>query len=727
MKDTSEFRKRFLQDALLVTLIFCLITVLSYVGIFDYINWKLFDVLVTLYRETPVHRDNVVIVCIDQKSIDFFDKNNDITWPWPREFHGRLVRYLTECGAKAIVFDVIFSEQDIDRTHSKGDASDDTFAAAIEESGITYLVAAGQDEYLPRNSYDDVSLFIEDIESFHRFTHTPVYQSMLLPIQKFSQGVRHLGLANLDPEADGIHRRYPLVAKIGDHYIPSLGFAVVRDILDKDALNHLIINRISNGTIFDDEGKFLINWYGKGGTGRGGTDTDAVFNYYSYHAVIASSIQEEKGDTPVLPRDTFKDKIVLIGSNAPGLLDLKSTPFTHMNLYPGMEIHATAMENMLTGEFIHHIPSWALFLYMVLITMVLFGIDKIFKNLRIFIGVYVILIVCELAVSYFYGILYDLWISSGEILGTTTFVFTGLLISGYFRETKEKRVLRGHFGRYVNDSVLKEILANPTSVDFKGRTLTATIMATDIAGFTSISEQLPPYEVVARLNDYLSEVSETLIDNGAFINKYIGDAILALYGAFEEPEHMKKACLAAIYAQKIIARKIEQAQSDNIIPFITRIGITTGEMTLGNIGSARKIEYTVIGDTVNTAFRLEGLNKFYKTTIIVSEHTKNGAGDDFEFRLLDILCVKGKEKSEQVFELLGIKGEVNAEKLRWRDEFQEALTLYQQRNFMEARNIFARLNDEGDHTSDVFKMRCEEFIINPPPPEWNGVWVMQRK
>jgi len=718
----------FTQELALTALVLFFVIVLSWQNTFDYLNWKIFDTIVTMYRKTPEHRDNVVFVCIDQKSIDLFDRDLGIGWPWPREFHGRVVDYLAASGAKAVVFDVIFSEQDIDRDELSGEDSDANLARAINKSGITYLAVAGQDEDLVTERFNrDIRFYIDDPGPFGQVNDLPVYESAVFPIDSFAVGAHGLGLVNMQPEQDGIHRRYPLVSRLGNRYVPSLAFAVVKDILDGNTIRERIFDNVGKRTFIDSEGKFFLNWYGTGGTGRGRDDSDAVFMYYSYSAVLVSALNEEMGETPVISRDTFRDKIIIIGSNAPGLLDLKATPFTHENLYPGMEIHATAIENMLSGEFINFLPQWILIAVMVAISLILYSLERSFKSLRIFIAVYVIFMICELVAAYLFVVLRHQWISAVEIFGTTTFIFAGLVLSGYFKETREKRLLRQSFGRYVNETVLRDILADPTSVDFKGRTIIATIMATDIAGFTSISEKLPPYVVVARLNDYLSEVSEKLIDNGAYINKYIGDAILALYGAFGESDHRKKACYAALRAQEIINRKVEQAKASNEDPMVTRFGITTGEMTMGNIGSERKIEYTVIGDTVNTAFRLEGLNKFYRTTIIVSDQTYKEVGDDFEFRLLDILKVKGKETPEQVFELLGVKGEVPREKLMIRDEFEAALKLYQNRHFAEAKEEFSRLAAEGDQTSDVFDFRCKQFMEEPPPPDWNGIWVMLRK
>jgi len=418
---------------------------------------------------------------------------------------------------------------------------------------------------------------------------------------------------------------------------------------------------------------------------------------------------------------------VIIGSNAPGLLDLKSTPLTSMEIpYPGMEIHATAIENFLTDDFIRRMPPWVVISLMAAGTVLMFSAFKLLKNLRLFIVAFVVCLAAEVAVAYWL-LTENIWMKWIEIFGSMTYSFLGLVIAGYFSETKDKRILRKTFERYVSDSVLKEIFENPDVVDFKGRDLAATVMATDIQGFTSISEKMLAPEVVSRLNDYLSEVSETLIDNGAFINKYIGDAILAVFGAFGDKDHQRNACLAGLEAMKVIERKIREAEAHNLTPFITRMGVTTGDLTMGNIGSKRKLEFTVIGDTVNSAFRLEGINKYYSTRFLLSEYTKAGAGDGLEFRQIDTLRFKGKATPVRVYEFLGMEGQVGSEKLRQRDRYQDALALYAEGNFAGALEMFKKLSAERDAPSQVLKERCEEFLRTSPGSEWDGVWTMFSK
>ncbi len=718
MKKKSGTPKKLFADLLLTSLIFCLMIILSYQNSWDFLNWKFFDTLMNIRRNTPEKRDNVVIVCIDQKSLEYVMKNNGHSWPWPREYHAQLVRYLSQSGAKAILFDVIFSEPDIDRTNaSPGEVCDADLGEAIEESGITYLSAALQKGIVNENPFEE-KIFLPENNTFNKL-RLDNQDTAVFPLTILSKGAAGLGFTDCIPEDDGIVRRYPLVFKFDGKYVSSAGFDIARDFIDEKIFNDNILSYFGKNTLIDEEGKTLLNWYGRGGP-------DGVFTYYSYHAVLVSSILEERNKSSLFPPDTFNDKIVIIGSNAPGLFDLKPTPFTHEELYPGFEIHATAIENFLSNDFIYRIPWWIIVVAMSVSAILLFFINNAYQNLRLYVSVFFVLLFSEILISYLI-ISNNMWISAVDIISTTTFIFAGLIIAGYFSESKDVRLLRKQFERYVSDTVLEEILVNPSSVDLEGKTLYGTVMATDIADFTSISEKLPPREVVSRLNDYLSEVSEVLIDNRAFINKYIGDAILAIYGTFDELDHKRNACMSAINALKIINKKIEHAHLEKQTPLITRFGITSGEITMGNIGSARKTEYTVIGDAVNSAFRLEGLNKFYNTTILVSEYTKEGAGDDFEFRWLDVLRYKGKVTPVHIYELIGLKGEVDNEKLRIRDEFEEALRLYHKKEFKEAENIFARLLEDGDKPSEVFKKRCEEFIQSPPPPDWAGVWVMLRK
>lgn len=739
MKTLSPQNKSFLFDLVLVALIVLVVGALMAAGVLEEFDFKQYDSLVRLKRGvpdpldsvlfmtrgTPVPRSSVVFVCIDQASLAAYDKQGQ-GWPWPRAFHARMVDYLASCGAKAIVFDMILSERDVDRLNAEPGGGDGTFGESITASNRTLLVieakeGAGSNAPVtdaravlgPGWRIDDLSL--------------PSRPSAVYPIQELARGAAGFGLANPVLDRDGVIRRYPLAIKVGNAPVPSLALAVFRKVNGDDAAKAWIARALAKKRFIDREGNFILNWYGPG-------DVNGVFKYYSYRAVMEAAAREETTGRPDPVSAFFRDRIVIVGSNAPGLLDNKSTPVSRngaghgeAGAYPGMEVHATAIENLLNDDCIFTIPRLVVFAVMALVAALLFTVVKTTRNLRHFMVVFLGFLLIEFAASYRL-VLNDIWFPSVGIYLTTILVFVGLETTGYFAETREKRLLRKYFERYVNDSVLEEILANPKAVDLKGRTIHATVMASDIQDFTNISEKMDAYDLVARLNGYLSEVSEVLISHGAFINKYIGDAILALYGAFgEEPGHQERACRAVLAASAIIDRLADEARAAGLTPFITRFGINTGEMTMGNIGSARKIEYTVIGDAVNSAFRLEGINKYYGTRILVSEYTRDGAGDGFEFRLVDILQFKGKDQPVRIYELLGGKGAVHPDVLRRCDAYEAAFGLYTGRRFSEARAEFARLKGEGDTPSATLEAHCAAMMEEPPAEDWNGVWKMYSK
>ena len=719
MKRLSPKRKAFFLDIILVALLFCFTSALFYTGSLRGFDNKYYDVLTRIKRSTPAKRSDVVIVVIDQNSLSFFNQNKQ-GWPWPRDFYARLTHYLTVRGANAVIFDIFFSENDIDRMNAAD--GDNAFGEAVTESEKTFFVLEFEKEGKPDSIPLYNKAFLPRIDYLLKYT-IPNFNSSVFPIPIIAENARGFGLATILLDADGIVRRYPLASRYNGKYVPTIGLEVVRKVLGEERIDSWLARKTRSGGMIDDNGNLLLNWYGPGDS------VGETFRYYPFQNVIraASLVEEGKPDTLGIH---FKDKIVLIGANAPGLLDNKSTPVSGSSkypFYPGVEIHATAIENFLSDDFISTAPQWMVCLLMALAAALLFAVLKMSRNLRLFVASSFILLAAEGVLSWFL-LLHNFWLPSMGLFLTTSLVFMGLITSGYFNETRETRVLRRYFERYVNDSVLEEILANPTSVDLKGRTIRATVMATDIQDFTNISESTGAYDLVARLNDYLSEVSEVLITNGAFINKYIGDAILAIYGAFgEDTEHRRKACYAALAAMEAINRKAEQARAEGKTPFITRIGVNTGEMTMGNIGSLRKIEFTVIGDGVNSAFRLEGINKYYNTRILVSEYTREGAEKDFEFRLIDVLQYKGKDTPVRIYELLGEKGKVDPEILRRRDEYERAFNLHTERRFSEARDTFARLREEGDPPAGAMEGRCARFVEVPPPDDWNGVWKMLRK
>ena len=731
MKKTSNERTYLFVDFFAVFFIISVIILFSACGFLNNANWKLFDLIVKTSLNTPEHKDDVVIVCIDQKSIDFFDSETGNRWPWPREFHARLVRYLTECGARAIVFDIIFSEADYDRAQVSGEYSDDEFASAIAESGIVYLSATGQDELFADLSSVTHSFYLENTEVINRLPTIPQYKFVKLPIQKFSQHARGIGLVNLNPERDGIHRRYPLVFRIGDNYMPSLCFAVVKDISGKDMLDRLVYESIGENGRIDRQGTFLINWYGEGGTGRGSEGTDGVFNYYSYHAVIVSSIQKEQGETPVVPSRAFKDKIVLIGSNSPGLLDFKATPFTYENVYPGTEILATALENMVAGDYIFSVPEWIVSCCIMVLSVALLVTKKISKKLWIFLIAYGTVIIGGLATSTLAFMLDRIWIPPAEFLVATTCVFVGLIISGYVRETKEKRFIHDAFGKYLPPVVVDYLIENPEMLNqIEGERRELTVFFSDIADFTTISEYLGPERVVKLLNEYFERMTEIIMSYSGTVDRFEGDAIMAFYGApIRIDNHAELSCLASLEMQENLTVLREKWKQGGIPDVFSRMGINSGPVMVGNMGSYSRKQYSVVGDTVNLASRLEGLNKRYGTSMIIGENTYEQAHQVIETRELGIVRVVGRKTPVRIYEPLGRKGELPATLSKACDLFAHGMLCYRERKWNDAGALFnevlALFPDDGP--SHLYISRCQEFKMNPPSMEWDYVFDFKTK
>ncbi|MFC1552253.1 TIR domain-containing protein [Candidatus Latescibacterota bacterium] len=264
-----------------------------------------------------------------------------------------------------------------------------------------------------------------------------------------------------------------------------------------------------------------------------------------------------------------------------------------------------------------------------------------------------------------------------------------------------------------------------SGIDLRGSTVWVTIMMTSVKGFTAISEQLSPKEIISNVYEYLKGLSIPIIDNSGLVHKIHGTSIFAVFGLSEETNHRKNACFAALNANIDSTKKIHEAMINNRTPLITQIGIHTGRITVGEIQIAGNDELLIMGDHINTANEIEGLNTFFNTNILVSENTRYSVGDDFEFRLIDTIKFKGHVKSVGLYELLGLKGDVNPDTMQFRDDYEKALEYYCNKDFENAHRIFGQ--HENDGPSVVMNNRCEEFLKNPPHDDWDGIWLLTVK
>ncbi len=282
------------------------------------------------------------------------------------------------------------------------------------------------------------------------------------------------------------------------------------------------------------------------------------------------------------------------------------------------------------------------------------------------------------------------------------------------------------FKKYVPADLVRQLIAmkKEAALDVEKKYLT--IFFSDIAGFTTISEQMAPEALVELLSEYLGGVTETLIEYKATVDKYIGDAVMAFWGAPNEfHDHASQACYSALAFQKKLAAMNVRWEKQGKVKFSSRIGINTGQVVVGNLGYDKRMNYTVIGDAVNLAARIEGLNKSYGTSVLIGQETKQGVSDLFELRLIDRVVVKGKQQGIELYELIASKGEGDPQRLQARDLYEEGLALYFKRDFSKARQAFAEASEiyTNNQACQIFITRCDSFIVQPPADDWNGAFV----
>lgn len=691
---------------------------ISQIKIFGEWEAKTYDFRMQLALKSRPTPKNVVMFYVDEPSLTQM-KTQGLGWPWPRELYPMALDFCRRGGAKAVVFDLFFSEASV-----YGVDDDLTFAQGLKEGPPSYFVL-----FLSKNDEEDddprtetvlVKSEIKVLPAFAPKMEAPAKSFMSLPVLPLPDVAHGFGNAALSPDSDGVYRDIELISSISlnrvkvqdkntTHFIPSLGLKVAADVAKVNNIEWEDTGTINFGNDkipLDNNGRMLINYYG---------DAD-TFPNYPLARVYSSAMAVAEGRQPELYPSIVKDKIVIIGVAAPGLYDLKPTPISRT--YPGPEVHATIIENILTGDFIK--PAGATTTYLVTIVCGLLAALAVAVASQFWtIGLLGILLVAIPAIvsgmlfrsNYYIPLVAPLL----AILSSSFFV----TIRNFLTEGRKKRAIRKAFGQYLSPHVVATISKNPEQLKLGGEVKELTLFFSDIADFTSISEQHDPSRLVKDLNKYFSLASSIIQTHEGTLDKYIGDAIMAFWGApLSMEDHAMKAVLAAIEIQK-------QLKSES--SFTTRIGIHTGLAVVGNIGSDVRFNYTAIGDTVNLASRLEGLNKKFGTSIVMSENTYRFAKKVAEARLIGRVRVKGRNEPVSIYEPLGPKGDFGKLGQKIVEGFDIAMDLYTQARFAEACQIFTTIHKKtNDKVSLYYKESCERYMQNPDG-EFDGVTTFTSK
>ena len=602
------------------------------------------------YNEYEGVYDQICIVDIDEKSIKVLGQFSS----WPSLFFADLVNILSADEPLAIAFDVFFSESDsiqgyarerlrpeLKKVNGNPDkimdalSTDDSFVQAIENAGMVYLA-------MFNSNYPSYTGALPDkLVSWNVQPRHPLQlQYPIPPIPQYTNSARGIGFANIDPDVSGKIHDYPLFLQYGKNAYINFSMQLCLDLLgiDKIKLNkncQLISGKeVVRELPLNSDGLFFFKYYGDGGT-------DKTFRYVSFSDVILKRISP----------GYFKDRIILVGTSAYGLKDSKITPLDKS--FPGVELHTTFIRNVLEENYVR----WVDFRLLLIINILALTIMAIFiPRSKPFVSISIFLFVSLLSIP----AVYLLYVKGSYIYNySTTLVpwvlgFLALFITQAHEQGKEKRMIRDAFEHYVSAAVIREIMKEPKKLKVGGEKKYISIMYVDVRSFTSLCEQLTPVEITCFMNNYFNLATQTIIANHGTLDKYIGDAILALYGAPVSYPGFEENAVKSALAIRQIALDIKEANKNHpaLKNFRIGIGIATGEAIVGNIGSDRIFNYTGIGDKMNFGSRLEGLNKFYLTTVIIDAYTYIAVSKTFFCRKMDKVKVKGKLEPCEIYEVI---------------------------------------------------------------------------
>jgi adenylate cyclase len=456
------------------------------------------------------------------------------------------------------------------------------------------------------------------------------------------------------------------------------------------------------------EGFMHINWCGP----------FKVFRYISFYDILEQRV----------PAEYFRGKIVLVGTSLPGLFDLRSVPF--LQAFPGVEIHANILYTLLQQKYIMHTSAMETFLIMASMGVIL-GIIISYVAPLWSIILTILVAAGHIIVSSVVFFETNLWIDIVTPVLTVFFTFSLVYLYRYMTEEKNKRFIRSTFSHFVTKSVVDELLANPDKIKLGGERKVCSVLFSDVAGFTTIAEQLTPETLVHLLNDYLTEMTNIIFHYDGMLDKYEGDAIMAVFGApVSRGEDAYNACAAALEMQSQLAKMRSLWRKQGRPELYSRIGINTGPMVVGNMGSETRFDYTVMGDAVNLGARLEPANKEYGTIIMIGEETRKEAGDRIIVRKLDLLRVKGKNEPVNVYELIALSENTLPDNVkRVLELFQAGFSRYLEQDWDEAMNYFKKAVEtkHDDGPSRRYLIRSKMFRENPPGDDWDGVFTMRKK
>jgi len=673
-----------------------------------------------------VSAENIVILDIDEKSLA-----QEGRWPWSRHKLAELVKVLADYGAIVVAFDVVFSEPERNAVtevtqylnkhqinwqpplqwQQLADA-DRNFAEQLPELdvvlGFFFQDEAGiQVGQLPAPVYQLSKQQKQSLVSISK----PGFAANLSSLQEAASGG---GFVSTFSDPDGVIRRSPLLIRNGDQLYPSLGLATV--------MKYLFVEGIELTTTGLGDIEVMTSLAVGGQVARTDVNGQVIVPYRggkeSFPYLSITDVLNQKVDPALL-----EGAIVLVGTSAIGLSDLRATPVGTQ--YPGVEVHANIIQSLLSGDFPYR-PEWeagATFSLLVLVGALLsLWLPRLGPVAAIVVSSTTLALVIA---GNFY--LWHRWRLDLPLASTFLLVMALTLLNlayGYLRENASKRLLKGMFNQYVPKAHIDRMIADPEAYQFTGDSKELTVLFSDIRSFTSISESLSAAELKSMLNQYFTPITKVIFDHDGTIDKYVGDMVMAFWGApIDDEQHAQKAVIAALHMQDVTAQLREDFAARGLPEIHIGVGLNTGIMNVGDMGSSYRRAYTVLGDAVNLGSRLESITKFYGAKILVGEHTQAQC-PDVAFQFMDCIQVKGKDEPVSIFEPLCKKDELTQGQADEIASFDQAYQLYKQQDWDKAiQKLYAMKARFGEKKLfQVYIERISDLRQQTLPQDWDGVF-----
>lgn len=717
----KQFIAKRLKPLLIISLfVAATCSAIEYFNLSQRLEYLVYDWQLTLARQNKAPPDDIKVVLVDDASLQ--SMNTAVGhWPWPRKIFAEVIDFIARGNPKAIIFDILFSESEKNPLFSPAGNSDTELMEATQNAGRVYhamLFMSDEEQYNAVELPSGVPLHytINPTLDFQTKANEH-FNNFLIPSDGLYQSAAGLGVVTVEKDSDGVLRRMAPFFNYRGRYYPSLSTAPLVQIDRADNGNNSFVGGVLSHIPLTPNGDLLVNQY--------------PFEGVSISAVLAAKGKLDKDEAETLPVDpaVFKNKYVFIGTSANSLNQLKTTPL--LKNTPDVFMHASVLGNILNNDYLIPPNKTVAYLSIALVTLlttILVLSSKRLLSQLLYPATVLTAVTVASVVLFQHNWVIETVTPSLAVVLSWAFCYSFLL----FTEEKEKNKVRKMFSQYVSPAALTAMVddfENYAKVG-KGSKETVTVLFSEVRGFTELSESLPAEQVVEILNFYFSKMTEAVHKHHGTIDKFIGDAIVAIWGA---PVSSDTHAIDAVSAAMEMIHKLKEVNQwmteKNYPPLKIGIGINTGVAVLGSVGSELKTNYSVIGETVNLASRLETITKQYGCEIIISDETRRALKDRIPCQVVDLIKVKGNTNASKIYS--PVIGEPDASSTKAYELHcigelsHEAFSHYLNKRWDLAINAYRKIPNEN--LSKKFITRCESFQASPPPLDWDGATTMVSK